>query len=321
MFRTLEYPSELDNLAKSFAEVRQQRGEFLKEIIQGRIGEGNLDNFDEVLEKSLAEYEISVQNAVKSGIEFPLDQVKSIVDLARWNDLQSIFFASTVITTIGYGNIVPVTFNGRLFCLFYALIGIPLCLTVIADLGGILADYCSGLPALFDKVGGVMSKSLISAFAALVFLFLFLSIGAVIFMYVEDEWTFFDSFYFCFITMTTIGFGDLVPQKPQYMLVCTLYILIGLGLTSTIIEVVRNEYAKSWERLQALAEALKKLSEAGGSDVAAFQNDLKKMVAVMDKRKSASKMWDKTFESILQSVNQPKPQPKIVQIIVYETSV
>lgn len=72
------------------------------------------------------------------------------------------------------------------------------------------------------------------------------------------------------------------------MLLCTLYILVGLALTSTIIELVRRQYAHSWRRLQALsgplADTLKKLGDAAGgglADVNALQQDLRRVLTVV----------------------------------------
>ncbi|KJH46098.1 Ion channel [Dictyocaulus viviparus] len=56
-----------------------------------------------------------------------------------WTLMDSVLFCFTVITTIGYGNVAPRTFNGRLFVILYGLIGIPFTMLAIANLGKFLA--------------------------------------------------------------------------------------------------------------------------------------------------------------------------------------
>lgn len=44
------------------------------------------------------------------------------------------------------------TFEGRLFCIFFAIIGIPFTLTVIADYGNLFANIVSFLAKKFKSL-------------------------------------------------------------------------------------------------------------------------------------------------------------------------
>ena len=66
-------------------------------------------------------------------------------DERLWTYPNSVFFATAVVSTIGYGNLVPVTTQGRIGCILFALLGIPLLLVTIADIGKFLSEFLSFL--------------------------------------------------------------------------------------------------------------------------------------------------------------------------------
>ncbi|VDN28377.1 unnamed protein product, partial [Cylicostephanus goldi] len=68
-----------------------------------------------------------------------------------WTFITALFFTATLLTTIGYGNLVPVTWHGRMFCIAYALLGVPLILITVADIGKFLSENIIWLYSRYSK--------------------------------------------------------------------------------------------------------------------------------------------------------------------------
>ncbi|CAL8142742.1 unnamed protein product [Orchesella dallaii] len=64
-----------------------------------------------------------------------------------------------------------------------------------------------------------------------------------------ERWNYLDSAYFCFITLTTIGFGDFVPAQRDSSQVsialCSLYLLFGISLLAMSFNLVQEEVISS----------------------------------------------------------------------------
>jgi len=382
IFQALEHPEEAQKLKILQNLTIIQRENFMNFILNGTWK--NYVEPKKEIGDQLSDYELTVAQAAIGGID-----MATKTPIFQWSYIQSVFFTSTILTTIGYGNIAPVTTAGRVFCILYAIVGIPFTLSVIADVGQIFATLISTLWTKYkpllepiaakiveykkrskerqrekareegqeldeeeeedddddDELG---SSTALTAALGTCFLFFFFSIGSAIFVFWED-WSFLQSFYFCFITMTTIGFGDVVPdlrakeaiqmtEKTAYMLIVMIYILVGLAFTSTIIELVRRQYAESWRKMQELraqiqaqiklAATLKQMQDQAGKnniefeglDMAADLDELKKNIAKLKKGKLGKGLLSDIEINDLDWYDQNR-KVKAVTIFIYETSV
>uniref|UniRef100_A0A183BT58 Ion_trans_2 domain-containing protein n=1 Tax=Globodera pallida TaxID=36090 RepID=A0A183BT58_GLOPA len=251
------------------------------------------------------------------------------------------FYAGQLYTTIGYGIPITQTSGGRLASIAYIMVGIPLFLLILTEIGRLLAR---GLRKLYKKLHAARKKlpeasrkmsepmraiyhitaamagtavgsaatPLINGAArgellreeeakqreaerrnaqkaleklkkdsqraqekgeekprqfpipwALTILIVWTLLSAALFCVWETEWGYMTSIYFFFVSISTVGLGDLVPTNPDMMIVNFFMILIGLALLSMCIDLIQKALQKLIERLieQYIDEIEKMASE------------------------------------------------------------
>ncbi|XP_061914980.1 potassium channel subfamily K member 18 [Entelurus aequoreus] len=275
----------------------------------------------------------------------------------RWTFAGSLFFCCTVFTTVGYGHIYPVTLLGKVACMLYAMVGIPLMLLVILDVGDFLAALTyqayvrfhacfkvlrsHTLPSLrarmktrdpsqwtlendvfshhvvvremlnigdvlqtqvavkqnamqletnkviFEKIlareklirtgpilrslscpelnqmpplptgfaiwdftglGDSMEQLNVPFVLILFIVFAYILLGGGIMPLWEKDFEGLDPFYFCFITLTTIGFGDMIPSHTNYFLLTSLFVIAGMAIMSMAFKLSQSRLVDCYRR-------------------------------------------------------------------------
>ena len=120
---------------------------------------------------------------------------------------------------------------------------------------------CAGKP-LIELIDGALAKADESfdlpLVPALLVLTAYTASGAVMYSLWEDM-DFVDAFYFVFITISTIGFGDVLPEYPALMILTSLYVFVGLGVCSMVLNVIVEVLQRQMVSAQALlADEIKK---------------------------------------------------------------
>ncbi|CAH0726902.1 unnamed protein product, partial [Brenthis ino] len=167
----------------------------------------------------------------------------------KWDFYHSFFFSYTVVSTIGYGNLAPTTHLSRILMIFYGLFGIPINGILLANLGEYFALQLISVYRKYKRKNEKRADKLDYFFHNLGMLgqiFLYLVPGFLFFIFmpacifvVFEGWDYVAGIYYAFVTLTTIGFGDIVAGtvnngfKYGYFLAYQIFLIVwitfGLG--------------------------------------------------------------------------------------------
>ncbi len=145
---------------------------------------------------------------------------------------------------LGYGSIAPSTNAGQIIFMFYAIIGIPMALIFLSQIGVIIDHWVErALRPVERRWGASLSRFIGAIFLLTITLVFFILIPGAIYNYIEG-WTYTESVYYTVVTLSTVGFGDFVPGQAVegiggvnglYKMISSVWLWMGLALVSALL--------------------------------------------------------------------------------------
>jgi len=185
--------------------------------------------------------------------------------------IETLYFSVEVLTTVGYGDVAPTHSTTRLFAIFHILFGLMVMLSVVGEmLGDIVEQFFDDVvDAIHDNIAEGDSDSKLANFLQrCLILGIMIAFGAAFFHYLEGvPWI--DCVYFCVVTVTTIGLGDVTPQTDGGRLFAIFWMLGGvtaMGWTvSAFSEILLERMRHTFHDQLTLGDV--DLAKVGGEDM------------------------------------------------------
>ncbi|XP_059620709.1 potassium channel subfamily K member 4-like isoform X1 [Phlebotomus argentipes] len=303
MFIAIEGDGDLERSA----ELARNRVSVAAKLWNISCCEANIFNksaFIELVGQQILNHQQNIVRAAKGGMA---ETTKTKTN-NKWTFSGAFLYSLTVITTIGYGNLIPRTKWGKICTIVYAIIGMPLFLLYLSNIGDILAKsfkwiyakvclcrICPGvtrrraarerrkaraltaerdnLPEGYFIEGGdleTLSNSSVDAHESseeeenagdtetvivplticVIIMIGYILFGATLFGHWED-WDPLEGSYFCFISLSSIGFGDMVPGfkitgfegtgVELSFILCAIYLLLGMALIAMCFNLMQEQ--------------------------------------------------------------------------------
>ena len=173
--------------------------------------------------KNIFRFQPSVAGSFVVVILFLCFSTLAFMRIEGYSSRDAFYFCCTLLTTVGYGDIAPVTVAGKAFTMVYILLGLTLVTTCIGTIISEGAQMASvGQPRLPS-----VRRELGSLALAVLLVVVVNCIGAFWVVRVDGV-SVFDGFYWAMITSTSVGLGDIETSEATRTF-NTVYILAAVG--------------------------------------------------------------------------------------------
>mmetsp|Transcript_17461 Transcript_17461/g.25806 ORF Transcript_17461/g.25806 Transcript_17461/m.25806 type:complete len:397 (-) Transcript_17461:37-1227(-) len=181
----------------------------------------------------------------------------------NWSYIDSMYFATITFLTIGYGDLSPSTDGGRLFTVFFALVGIFILGFFLGIIGERLVDMetkaynkmrekaRNKVKSMFGmKINEEAEKHEPKTVFGLIFhvvrlelpLIALIFVCGIFYGTVMEQWTVIESIYFSTITFSTVGFGDYAPEGPCVRALCIFVLPLMVAIFCELIGRIASAY-------------------------------------------------------------------------------
>jgi len=199
------------------------------------------EEWKSVARRKMLQFEQQLHEAVEAGVSTYSGQ-------KVWSQSNTLVYCFTLATTIGYGHLTPTDPSIRIASMVYGLIAWPLVGLLVAQLSTFLSSLLTiiGLSLrrgrqhqAYDKdneedalpLDLPISEQGASPSLLLGLLLAYSLAGAACFASLH-QWELPNSLYFILSSLSTVGFGDVVPEDSVVFLMAGGYILLGMALFS-----------------------------------------------------------------------------------------
>ncbi|KAE9554484.1 hypothetical protein FO519_002295 [Halicephalobus sp. NKZ332] len=221
----------------------------------------------------------------------------------KWTFPTALLYVLTVLTTCGYGEVSVDTDFGKIFSVIFALIGIPLMFITAADIGKFLSETLlksvnqwaifkrklkstNGQIDEFMGIDGTEDKLWFPIGAYVSCICLYCSMGSVMFINFERNWSFIHAFHFGFNLIVTVGLGDIVVTNYIFLALIVAFVIVGLAVVTMCVDLASTHLKAYFTRIHYFGRAKRFLG---------MSEELKEIVALlgaMRKKKGGKVTWN-----------------------------